>query len=97
MAKFIGFTISVLAGNALAGWDQMKKELNALMDNSTMRALTKEDLQLLDQYGCWCYFEDDHGNGRGKPINEIDAQCKILHDGYACAIMDGDLEGYVRD
>lgn len=58
MTKLAVVSIAVLAGNGvLASWDQMKTELNDLMDNSTMRALTKEDLSLLDQYGCWCYSE----------------------------------------
>jgi len=95
MTKLAVVSIAVLAGQGvLASWDQMKTEINELMDNSTMRSLTKEDLALLDQYGCWCYFEEDHGQGRGKPINEIDAHCKVLHDGYACAIMDGETEGF---
>lgn len=47
----------------------------------------------INGYGCWCYFEHDHGKGKGQPQNEVDAQCKILHDGYTCAQMDGDAEG----
>lgn len=39
-------------------------------------------------YGCWCYFEDNHGLGRGHPVNKIDEICKVMHDGYECAIMD---------
>ena len=56
MTKLAVVSIAVLAGQGvLASWDQIQTELNGLMDNSTMRSLTKEDLALLDQYGCWCY------------------------------------------
>ena len=52
------------------------------------RAVTQDDMDLVNQYGCWCYFQDDYGQGRGKPVDEIDTLCKRLHDGYTCAIMD---------
>lgn len=52
------------------------------------RALLKNDVGLLDRYGCWCLFEGDHGSGRGKPIDEIDTMCKTLHDGYTCIMSD---------
>ena len=42
----------------------------------------------IDGYGCWCYFEDDHGLGRSHPVNKIDETCKGIHDGYTCAIKD---------
>lgn len=42
-------------------------------------------LQDKSPYGCWCYFGDDHGKGIGGPIDQIDAMCKKLHDGYTCA------------
>jgi len=46
----------------------------------------------IDGYGCWCYFQEDHGKGRGTPANEVDTQCKILHDGYSCILMDAEAE-----
>lgn len=42
----------------------------------------------INGYGCWCYFQDEHGKGRGTPKNEVDRLCKILQDGYSCIIMD---------
>jgi hypothetical protein len=47
----------------------------------------------IDGYGCWCYFDDEHGKGKSHPVNEIDAFCKALHEGYECAIIDADNEG----
>lgn len=52
------------------------------------RALLKDQMGLLDGYGCWCYFETDHGAGKGKPIDPVDEMCKTLHDGYTCILMD---------
>ena len=42
----------------------------------------------IDGYGCWCYFQNEHGQGRGEAQNEVDLQCKILHNGYSCIIED---------
>jgi len=42
----------------------------------------------IDGYGCWCYFEDDHGLGRSAPQDVFDTHCRTIHDGYTCAIMD---------
>lgn len=44
----------------------------------------------INGYGCWCYFENDHGKGKGHAQNDVDAQCRILHDGYSCIMMDAD-------
>ena len=52
------------------------------------RALRQEDMGLVNNYGCWCYFEENHGNGKGSPTDEIDQFCKYLHDGYQCIIME---------
>merc|ERR1711970_737939 len=45
-------------------------------------------------YGCWCHFDENHdnlpGTGRGKPMDEWDAACKRLQEGYECAVMDFD-------
>jgi len=53
----------------------------------------QEIIESIDSYGCWCYFQDNHGKGKGTPANEVDNQCKILHDGYTCILMDAELEG----
>lgn len=53
----------------------------------------QEIIEAINGYGCWCYFQDAHGNGRGSPVNEVDEQCKILQDGYSCIIMDAEEEG----
>ena len=38
-------------------------------------------------YGCWCNFLDNNGyvgTGFGEPVDDYDAECKRLHDNYAC-------------
>merc|ERR1711885_54604 len=47
----------------------------------------------MNEYGCWCYFGDDHGRGKGTPVDAIDEMCKNLHDGYECAMRDAEEEG----
>jgi len=56
-------------------------------------AWAQEIIGAINGYACWCYFQDAHGRGKGSPVNEVDAQCKILHDGYTCIMMDAEDEG----
>merc|ERR1712066_330253 len=44
-------------------------------------------------YGCWCYFYEKHGRGRGPPVDELDGFCKVLHEGYECAMLDAEIAG----
>ena len=40
-----------------------------------------------NNYGCWCNFVDNSGyvgTGFGEPVDDLDAECKRLHDNYAC-------------
>jgi hypothetical protein len=39
--------------------------------------------------GCWCYLDGTHGKGRGKPLDEKDELCRVLHHNYECLIMEG--------
>lgn len=47
----------------------------------------------MNEMGCWCYFDDDHGRGKGQPIDDLDGVCKTLHEGYECAMRDAEAEG----
>lgn len=53
----------------------------------------QEIIDSINSYGCWCYFQENHGLGKGQPVNEVDNQCKILHDGYECIMMDAAADG----
>merc|ERR1712226_312951 len=41
-----------------------------------------------NNYGCWCYFQQHYRAGKSKPVNELDALCKRLLQGYECASVD---------
>lgn len=45
-------------------------------------------LTQIDNYGCWCYFDESYDQGRGMPVNTIDHFCRSLHYGYDCANRD---------
>lgn len=86
--------IAALATTAQAGLTQMSQDVNALKANLTSvmgRSVTQildEAMDRFNQWGCWCYFDDDHTKGRGQPVNELDHKCKQLSHGYACAMID---------
>ena len=50
-------------------------------------------VNLLKNYGCWCYFDDKYKNGKGITVSMIDASCRDLQNGYQCAVIDGEIEG----
>jgi len=85
MNFILAFTL--LVGTALADYKQMIDDFY-LTSHIGSRTITQGDMGLINEYGCWCYFQDDHGKGRGKPVDVFDELCKRLHDGYTCAIMD---------
>jgi len=61
--------------------------------NTGGSAALANSISKLDEYGCWCYFDDNHGRGKASPIDVVDEMCKILHDGYECAMRDAEDEG----
>jgi len=48
-------------------------------------------------YGCWCHFDADKfnmaGKGKGTPVDDWDANCRRLAEGYECAILDAQARG----
>ena len=76
--------------------NHIDKQLLNLIRNSSLRAFSgniANAVHNLDEYGCWCYFYDNVGRGKGTPVDEIDGFCKTLHEGYKCAMIDGEEEG----
>merc|ERR1712025_542715 len=73
-----------------ASFLQIQNDLNSQIKSYPLlsRTLKQSDMGLINRYGCWCYFQDDHGKGRSHPVDEIDEFCKILHHGYSCIIRD---------
>jgi len=99
-SKFAIFALSAVA----AKFDQYD-ENNANLDCenpdnaeacAAMRAFSGsigKTISNMNEYGCWCYFGDDHGRGKGSPQDAIDEMCKVLADGYECAMRDAEEEG----
>merc|ERR1739848_714324 len=75
-----------------ASFDRLVRQLMVVNDGPEARRisdiLSADNLERINEYGCWCYFQDDHGRGHGRPVNQMDRFCKDLHDGYECAILD---------
>merc|ERR1712154_499507 len=88
--------VSSLLGLTLADKASIDRQLLAQVRNSSLRVFTgsiANAVERLDDYGCWCYFYDNVGRGKGTPVDEIDGFCKTLAEGYQCAIIDGESEG----
>ena len=48
----------------------------------------------LNEYGCWCYMlPGEYHRGKGQPQDDYDKICKILNEGYECAVLDSEYEG----
>ena len=45
-------------------------------------SFSKNALADLDNYGCWCFTDEDYKKGQGEPVDEFDKICKNLHDQY---------------
>jgi len=84
--------LSGLVYQALAGYDQMEQMANEFLNqNGTTRSQFipgTNPIQDIWSYGCWCYFAENHGQGRGPPQNDVDLDCRQLHHGYTCIMMD---------
>ena len=94
------FTTAILYTAAVeAGLTQMQDTLKNIATNTTgLRSLTNNQLaSYFMPYGCWCNFDSDKhnmaGRGRGKPMDDWDASCRVLQEGYECAAMDAEARG----
>ena len=59
------------------------------VNNRNVGAYMGASINVIDGYGCWCYFSEGTQHlGRSNPVNEVDAYCKVLRQGYQCAVMD---------
>jgi len=99
MKSFITVVSAFSAVMVKASFDRMEDQFQKLVAKSMNDTIPMNDfrgigpvstsLSAINGYGCWCYFADDHGKGHGVAQNRMDEICKILHDGYECAILDG--------
>jgi len=87
---------SALAGSAAANWLTIQNDFKSLYGGAVVKpqTITPDDMGLLNEYGCWCFFAvDDIKAGRSHPVDLIDSFCKRLHDGYECAMLDAAAMG----
>jgi len=45
-------------------------------------------MQNLQEYGCWCFFDGKHGQGRGQPVDDFDSHCMKYHHAVSCAKLE---------
>ena len=95
----LNFLISSFCNLALADWQHMLATLEKLESQFSSARFgglpagggsLSTSLAQISHYGCWCFFQDDHHLAKGPPQNEVDEFCKILHNGYECAIIDSE-------
>lgn len=86
-------SVAVLASSVLAGFDEMKNMSLKATGPRAVVDMMGEQFDNIDGYGCWCYFYEDHGKGKSQPVNQMDGFCKLLAEGYDCAMMDSQTEG----
>merc|ERR1712226_236499 len=92
LTKTIVIKMKLLLASSLAllgvdaNYKAMKKSYGEIVKGN--RNLLTTSINNVNKYGCWCYFDDDVGNGKGEPMDLVDAECRNLHRGYECAVAD---------
>lgn len=91
---------AILASVVNAGLSTISEDLGLLVaqnssmwDDRSITAMLGNMGSVIDTYGCWCYFDEKHGQGKGHPVNSIDKICRDMAHGYDCAIMDAAADG----
>lgn len=98
MFASVKFLVFWVAPVIMSDFAQMKRDLDTLAAEK-MAQQGPGDLRLIpemlsvyfdsiDEYGCWCNFQETHVLGKGVPVNEVDEWCKTLSDGYTCIGLD---------
>ena len=81
MMKLFTLGSAALIASTKASSATIAADYLAAVQNNPMaaaeRTITQDDMDLINEYGCWCYFQDAHGSGKGKPVDEIDTLCKM--------------------
>lgn len=94
--KSVFVTIGLSLPLAFAGVDEMDEMFDALGNSTEQNARNiinvnspiHTTLSAIWNYGCWCYFQEQHGKGSGEAQNYMDEHCRVLHHGYTCVMMD---------
>ena len=93
--KLVITKIAAMAAVAHAGLDHIAADMglmvaqnSSLWGDRSITAMMGNLGSVIDTYGCWCFFDEKHGQGKGRPVNSIDGACKTMAHAYDCAIMD---------
>lgn len=102
--KVIIIIPSLIATLASASFTEMENLFSKIIANATGgpndRAFAPNAFGLslaegvASNYGCWCHSLNEHtGKGKSRPVDDLDALCKRLADGYDCAAIDAEERG----
>jgi len=88
------FVYASLVSSGFASFADMEAQFNQLQQysNGTTRGFSSSFLNDVEDYGCWCSFNENHG-GKGQAVDQLDATCKSLSNAYECAVMDSEEVG----
>lgn len=75
-----------MSRTVLAGWSKI--QALASKPNKQFNYSISKIFEAKHNRGCWCYFDQTHGQGRGQPVDRIDEICKQLHQNYECLLID---------
>lgn len=96
MLKPLLFTVGLMSPTTIASQmdniiDFVGKALevtNQTLPKIRGRSTVSMLLQDLQKYGCWCYFDDLHGQGKGTPVDRFDIECSKYHHAITCMKME---------
>lgn len=66
-----------IGGAGTTATDSQKNEVSSVLNSN---------LDQLDNYGCWCYFDEDISLGRGKSVDHSDTACKKMANRMKCVM-----------
>ena len=106
MNKFVTTIFLLFSTNKITNTSAGFTEINKLYSNSWQNQVKKGQFGvdtfkktyrltefLNNRKGCWCNFHTRHlHQGRGRPLDVVDAACKNLFNSYACVMRDVEEE-----
>lgn len=64
------------------------KSINAAIADYSILGDIQINVNDINNYGCWCFLDDQHGRGRGQPANSLDEICADYHKAIDCVMID---------
>jgi hypothetical protein len=105
MRTFTAIVAALGARTAHAGLAQIHDGLMGLnelaaangTENRAFEGFIAGFMNAINGYGCWCYFGEGIGSGKGPVQDSVDAECKVLAHGYKCVGIDALERGETCD